>query len=1162
MNRNISKFRYLLLAISLFAVSCQDDFPELDYTVEGEDVELTVPLSLPKIDGQSRANMQAGDLNRVENLWIATYSATSKQRTTEEPDGWLQLEPGTTSTEFTDEEVTLKTKSGSSYIVAVANVDNMGIDKTDETMTPRPLRELLAAADTWDKFLNIAVVSPSTYDEVYSPDVPLAMAGAYTNIAPGKPHNPLRPLSDWQTENFQSYTIAASSTGKVTIEGTGAIHLRRLVSHINFQVIPGAGVKVTPNSYRIVNVPKYSWLYERSADRVTVDGKNEGANFGDRSASEEDAKNYYATPSQFSGTAFYDLSQEQLGQDYKTGSFGFDFWQAENKHTGIQTSNDYNDRSKEKKVADDGSDHTVKNTGIFTSLSGENWTPNNMATYVVLNCTVEHDGKINVDDEGAAGSTPAYRTGVGNYYIHLGYMGNDARDFNCYRNTNYTYRMTINGLEDIRLEAWTDETRPDVEGMVSDILNPTINLDCHYHSFNVYLTDDDLKKWDNVEKKGFGFIIYTYEDGIEHVVRETTYPDGNIPTDQKKYVNWIELRPTTGEGVLAMYKPNDGSAYDDDKTFNLVEASVVGIQPGDKRHSTSHWYTVFVNEYAYEQANANEQSSGRPVWMSYVMQNPRRFYLRVTQSISPDGESTYARSKYAGVQQSIMTYYSREGDRFSQSAEEGKVNGSAVGVERFNESYGLNLRRSYTGASDPNNGRYNTYQYVTSKGSDWFTFLDGDKNDWTTKPQEIQKGRTGYSEAHTVANHNPEKLPRLKNFEDMGGSLSGSGLNNDGNTLVNETTNYDIQLKGDLTDEQYQNTFVEAINACMNRNRDNNGNGVIDREEIRWYVPTMGKYLRLILGNKSLDYPLMDYDNITKIADPLGNYADGKNDLVGQYMFFGSEGRVLWAMEGLSTSAWCQWGVTSPVAPWQIRCVRNLGTNLKAEINTVDKTIPAYTFTPRNGDKYRGGIVEMSYYEATNNRVDFKSGNTSAGMPVHPANDLANNSIYYKFEISQGVNQYSYSTYVWRNNRPQQSGTATTNFYYDVLLNNSYTSEDIREEINKNPCSGLGADWRVPNLKELAIMRNIGIFAELGKVQKAAFYNPYESPNSINESNYNETAYNDSHSVPSCTVSPFNISGILKWPDNLAHKLMATTRLQINQTRTGPFYIRCVRDVR
>lgn len=136
MNRNISKFRYLLLAISLFAVSCQDDFPELDYTVEGEDVELTVPLSLPKMDVQSRANMQAGDLNRVENLWIATYSATSKQRTTEEPDGWLQLEPGTTSTEFTDEEVTLKTKSGSSYIVAVANVDNMGIDKTDETMTP------------------------------------------------------------------------------------------------------------------------------------------------------------------------------------------------------------------------------------------------------------------------------------------------------------------------------------------------------------------------------------------------------------------------------------------------------------------------------------------------------------------------------------------------------------------------------------------------------------------------------------------------------------------------------------------------------------------------------------------------------------------------------------------------------------------------------------------------------------------------------------------------------------------------------------------------------------------------------------------------------------------------------------------------------------------
>lgn len=1162
MNQYIYKLKYLFTSLFLTAMACQDELPEFDYTVEGEDVELTVPLSLPKMDVQSRANMQEADLNRVESLWIATYNVRGV-RTTQETNGWKQLTPGTNDKEI-PHEVTLKTKSGSSYIVAVANVNNMAIDKTDPNMTEKPLSELLEAADTWEKFLNIAVVSPSTYQELYSPTTPLPMAGAYTNIPVGDPHNPARDLSAWQNENFTSYTIPASSTGKMTMDGTGAIHLRRLISHINFQVIPGAGLKVTPNSFRVVNVPKYSWLYERSADRVTVDGKNEGANFGDRSASEEDAKNYYATPSQFSGTAFYDLTQDQLGQDYKTGSFGFDFWQAENKHTGIQTSNDYKDRSKEKKVAADaGSDHTEKNTGIFTSLSGENWTPNNMATYVVLNCTVEHDGTIDVDDKGAPGTTPAYRTGVGNYYIHLGYIGNDAKDFNCYRNTNYTYRMTINGLEDIRLEAWTDETRPDVEGMVSDILNPTINLDCHYHSFNVYLTDDDLKKWDNVEKKGFGFIIYTYEDGIEHVVRETTYPDGNIPTDQKKYVNWIELRPTTGEGVLAMYKPNDGSAYDDDKTFNLVEASVVGIQPGDKRHSTSHWYTVFVNEYAYEQANANEQSSGRPVWMSYVMQNPRRFYLRVTQSISHDGESTYARSKYAGVQQSIMTYYSREGDRFSQSAEEGKVNGSAVGVERFNESYGLNLRRSYTGASDPNNGRYNTYQYVISKGSDWFTFLDGDKNDWTTKPQEIQKGRTGYSEAHTVANHNPEKLPRLKNFQDMGGTLSGSGTNGSGNTLVNETTNYDIQLKGDLTDEQYQNTFVEAINACMNRNRDNNGNGVIDREEIRWYVPTMGKYLRLILGNKSLDYPLMDYDNITKIADPLGNYANGKNDLVGQYMFFGSEGRVLWAMEGLSTSNWCQWGSESPVAPWQIRCIRNLGTNLQADINTVDKTIPAYTFTPRNGDKYRGGIVEMKFYETTNNRVDFKSGNTSTGMPVHPANDLSNNSTYYKFEISEGRSQYSYTTYrwVWVNwdeGYATENGSQTTNFYYDVLLNSSsYTPETIKNAINDNPCSVLGSDWRVPNLKELAIMRIIGIFDDMGKIQYAA-----TGKNDVSSSNYNAIAYL-SHYSPSCTVSPFNNDGVLEWtPATSVHKLMAAIRSQITQDSSGPYYIRCVRDVR
>lgn len=1143
MNRYISKSRYLLAALSLFAVSCQDDFPELDYTIEGEDVELTVPLSLPKMDVESRANID-DDINRVETLWIATYSATSKQRTTDEPDGWLQLEPGTNSTEFTDKKVTLKTKSGSSYIVAVANVDNMAIDKTDETMTPKPLRELLAAADTWDKFLNIAVVSPSTYDEVHSPEVPLVMVGAYTNIAAGKPHNPLRPLSDWQTENFQSYTIAASSTGKFTIEGTGAIHLRRLVSHINFQVIPGTGVKVTPNSYRIVNVPKYSWLYERDSEH---DPDNK-ANFGDYVVSKEKSSDYYSDPTQFSGVAFYNLTAEQLEDDYKDGSFGFDFWQAENKHTGSGC-NDYKDREREHKEDISGDTRPSKeNTGIFTSLSGEIWTPNNMATYVVLNCTVEYKDKLNVDDEGAdakGAGTDVSRVGIGDYYVHLGCINDDFNDFNCYRNTNYTYRLTINGLEDVRLEAWTNETRPDVEGMISDILNPTVYLDCHYHSYNVYLTDDDLKAWDG--KSGFGFIMYTYDNGQEKVVRETTYPDGIIPADELKYVNWVELRPTTDEGVLAMYKPNDGSAYDDGKTFNLVEASRGEIRNGDPRHSANGWYTIFVNEYTYEEENANEEkkdADGRPKWMRYVMQNPRRFYLRVTQSISHDGESTYARSKYAGVQQSILTYYSLEADKVTVKGEgailsESAVEGSAVGVERTNESFGLNLRRSYVGPKDDTNGRYNIDQYLKSKDKNlsWFSFIAGDEKAWTTYPQEIHLGKTGYDEARTVANHNPEKLPRLKNFQDMGGSLTGSGTNSPGNNLVNVPTVYDVQPEASAVRDDY----IEAINACMNRNRDNNGNGVIDREEIRWYVPTLAKYLRMILGNKTLGTgALMDYSQISDLKDATGKYNDDAK--VGKYIFFGSEGRVLWAMQGVSTSNWCQWGSESPVAPWQVRCIRTLGTDLKAEIGT-DKTIPAYTYVPTQpGDIYRGGIVTSSYYDITNNRTQYLSTNGEDGMRVHTVDDRTYNSLYYKFEISPGKTQHQgYDT----------GGNPRLTFWYDAMSGRGIDLLETKTLIDGNPCKDAypnESGWRVPNIKEVAIMKNLHLFDDMVSFDSSAGY------------------------VLSCTFSAFNSSsgkreGIMPFVGS--HKVLVArndglTMVDISEGgHTNPFYfIRCVRDVR
>lgn len=1111
-----------VMSLGMAAVSCQDDMPIPDYTLSDEDVRVTFNLWLPRMEVKTRAALDQPSLNQVNSLWVRTYSSLSGQATSE----WVNVTEDLPSTDSeVPHRVTLDTKSGHSFIVGVANIDNMGVTK--DNLTPRPLRELLAEADTWPEFLNIAVCSPADQQELNAPTVPLPMAGCYTNLAVGGDHTayPHR-IEDWQTDDFQSYFIPASSTGEITLTD-GAIHLRRLVSHVNFNLTAGDDVTITPTSYQVFNAPAYSWLYERAADNGMT------ANFGDV-CTQDNKETYYVSPAQFAQNNITSTTENNVT------TYRFDYWQGENKHEAIQNITEYAERDKEIKTSllPDGTeppsnDQYLSNTGIFTSLCGDKWTPNNMASYVLITCTVEYKEKLNVDDNGnPGGDKTVSRSGVANYLIHLGYMDGNAKDFNCYRNTDYTYNVTVLGLNQILVEAHHSNEYngeyPGVEGQVADVENAPFTLDCHYGSFNVQLSELELKPYDDVTKTGFGFIMTTYENGVEHTYDETDFVNSDqLTADQLKYIGWVELKPTSGPDVRALYTPRGASGS---TTFNLWDASKGKLTKDQK--SNTGWYTVFVNEYAYEAENADEsvQVNGKPLWASYVNQNPRRFYIRVTRSISADGQSIYSSSKYAGVQQSIMTYYS------TQTFAEGSGNrqsGSAVGVERTNESFGLNLRRSYglnTSSGDgannvdfsDENGRYNTYLWITHKGNEWDNFVQ------RTKFTNIPQGNTG------IAGGAKYNVARLRGYDGRWSTTNKYQM----------SSPYDPQPGADTdlddTDDAYY--YIEAINACMNRNRDNNGNDVIDLDEIRWYVPAMGKYLRLILGNASLENPLMDYSKITQLQDGQGNY-NGGNDRVGRYLFFSSDGRVLWAMEGLSSSNWCQWGYDSPTYPWQVRCVRNLGLNLRvnhdgvATISSTDRTVPAYVFKQRSTNRQEGGVVSMSYYALSSKRVNKLTANgTSAGqMPCHIISDRKYNSLYYNFEISRGRYEVRYTN----------SGSQDT-LRYDIVYNENPESLDAyRNTINSNPCSVLGDGWRVPNMKEVAIMRNLGLLKGLLR-------------------------YGASKFLVSATFSAFNSTGqntgTLPDGDALTNPVLVARHDGLTQRKTvrdfdAPWYIRCVKDV-
>lgn len=1074
---NIRKLKYGLGIVAMAIVaattmpSCTDERFDLpDYTISGEDVTISVPIHFPEMDKKTRASLDESSLNRVESLWIRTYSADTGEATS----NWLKLIPSTTDTEV-PHNVDLDTKSGSSYIVGVANVENMGVTKDDIT-TQKPLSELLDAADTWTQFLNISVVSPSSFADVYAPAPPLTMAGCFTNIQVKGEHPDASNLADWQKRDFQAYFIPAQ---KGTFDITdGAIHLRRLVSHLTFNIIPADGLEVTVNSYQVVNAPKFSWLYERPAN--TVPG--EGANFGDLATSQEDATNYYADIPQY-GSQYISQSSVTIDGAERACST-FDFWQAENKHTGLETCNTYPERDKVS-----ASDKT-----LFTSLTGDTWTANNEASYVLISCTVDYDDQINVDSEGGilrdddTSGTPVYRTGNATYLVHLGYIGNSAeetraKDFNCYRNVNYTYNLHVNGLNDIRLDAYADdETYHGEEGLVSDLQYATIELDAHYHAFNIQLTQTELNDPE------FGFIITTYENGNmitlsdRNTQRTTNVSDKEIlemgsttSVIPAKYYNWIELRPADGPNELQEYRPRYGK-YADGKTFLLTELKGGWNSMNANMRSTSGYYTVFVNEYTYEPMYtggttpyANEQwdgnsNNGKPQWMGYVNQNPRRFYIRVTQSTSPDGNSVYSRSKYGISQNSIQTYYSDNVFTPLNDDDENNVipPGTAIGIERVNETEGLNLRHNFEGGNSANNGRWNVAQWLQNKNTvteasdlsinssdedsrpSWSSFIN------QTAPMEVgavndnrAQGGTALP-ARTIASGNPVKLPKV-------------------NTLSGQTATFnDPQGNGDY--------YIEAINACMSRNRDNNGNGRIEPDELRWYVPAMGKYLRLIIGNNSLTDPLMDYSKITKLPY-VNNHAWAStgsitNDFYSRYMFVASNNErcVLWGMEGTSTSTYTEpsrWtgamneseaiiNSTWLIRPWQVRCIRNLGSDMRT-VTPTEKVTMAY----KHDDVNR--TFKMLYYDVASKRPNAYTSNGTGGMPLH---DITSpyNMIY-----SGGFKYDDQDIQVTTANLPSATGYA--------------------DYINSNPCASRNREtgetgWRIPNQKELTIMRNALLFED------------------------------------------------------------------------------------
>lgn len=1131
-------FLSFTLSLSVFTACSPDDLAAPGYVQEGEPATVSLKIDLDEISVKTRAAMSTDLESRVECLWVAIYNASTGKRTFSKsytPSGNFPEKPVLTTGEIKD----IETESGNSYIVAVANyqnktaVDLSGKDGADKD-TEQGLETLLTEADTWDKYRAIAIKQKSDgdYASIETPAEAIVMQGSYR--AEGHKEN--------YTEDEESAETVGIQPGANNLDGM--IHLRRIWTQNTFNIVPdGNVISMELVNVEVVNVPMLTWLYGRRQDNKA--GILGYANAGDAYSPvmPDDLKHpMYKESQTYTPTSMTVTTDDQGRPNYK-----FDYWQFENKRTGSAAS--YADREHEYKT-------DRMNSGIYTSLCGNSGkaTLDNNATYIRFTARIRYIVDDIKNPEQIAGDIGKvkYRNAEATYVVHLGYIGDNASDFNCYRNSKYTYNIKVMSVDKILLEAFRkSESQPGAEGIVTDVSDEYFNLDAHFNVFNIYLTKDQLAK--------FTFSMTTYEDNAPHTITNITDErlgvTANVPKEGDpnwKYYSWIQLVENgKSDKKTKIAKFPNLTNGEEDKVLYLNDIAKKASELAD---GEGYCFTVYVKEYTYE-ADYGEDGYGNEhntEWTHYVNQPSRTASFNVAYSVSEDRESQHFKAKYALSQRSIQTYY--------DIAKAATGNGTALGVEHVNEVFGMNIRWTNINTTgtyyDPDNGRYNIWRELGGRNNGTTATTGWEGTDVLNLANllhvnAVTNTTQTRNATHLDFNEETRYVPAMR-------TIAENNLENNTNGYYNSrASSYDPQTNHSTAQ------YIQAIFSCMNRNKDENGDGIINAEELKWYVPASGKYLRVILGRNNLITPLMGYEQET-LPVACGT---GGNTL---YHFITSDGKIVWADEGISSSKfweqkqWCY-------APWQVRCVRNLGTNLQ-NVSSGEKVTAAYDDTDVDGTTKGGVIKPIRYFGGALRNP------TTLPLPLHKTSSPYNRLARYGFEIAPAGNNNT-ADYAREAGLYAITYNATGTTVQEVsVIGDNYT--EIKNALETaSPCEKLNKSsgrrgWRMPNQKEIVIMMRAGVI----NTGYDGYYIYAKNGNSLSVSNSN--GWNSTAPGMMCctqehwpgiiadgmTDAEGTLSGSVNASDALSSRnrwttIEITTSLASAKKHSNIRAVRCVRDL-
>lgn len=569
------------------------------------------------------------------------------------------------------------------------------------------------------------------------------------------------------------------------------------------------------------------------------------------------------------------------------------------------------------------------------------------------------------------------------YTVHLGDFSHNMSDFSVAANSNYEYTLTIKGVNNFIAEsqkiAGADD--PGSEGVVIFKGTDILEVDCHYEARVMKFSMSELNQIINFDNYGYILKIQTaFCETISMIV------DG-----EGRIYDAAEFKTHSNPTVLTTVGA-DGMP---------VDASRILIS-GDVDFD---WVRFVKNTGYYSSDYTPSQKPGCKVSSSHAISDVCAYPGRAkTQTIFE-----FLRDLYKAGKEQTASYFN--------------ATGSSVYVTCFVDEnyYPKKNWTEYVNKSEPRRMYFANELFVSADGQSSFArakYVVSQKSIWTFYELDPTLKPFGLE---SVSEEKAQGVDVVKETNSLNvpwdGRASAISNNNNKGFYANSTKS-----------TGKQDIYTGAYKACMSRNRDEDGDGTIDENEIKWYLASVDQYKGMWAGEEAFDTDARLF-KATESEWAALKKAFGKGDdakLSPWHYFTCSSANTFWAEEGCATG-------TNGSAT-MVRCIRTLASNSEG----LESAETYYS--------YKDNIVELKL-----NDVALRT-HQSGGFQTYFERGKDSNKLYKKFKIaSANLTGGPYS-------KTQVISTAKGSGFINA-------SDDVCQK-----AAGYGGSWRVPNQRELSIM--------------------------------------------------------------------------------------------